>query len=540
MKTPLAFGLALALGGALSLSAASPLAAAEAAVQTAPALPTGLDDLQSVVDGVLRRFRVPGISVAIVKDGQLVLARGYGVRTLGRPEPVDGRTLFAIASNTKAFTATALQMLAEEGRLDMDGRVIDYLPGFRMADPYVTGEMRIRDLLAHRSGLSLGAGDLLYWPPTRYSAQEVVDRLRNVPLTGGFRAHYAYDNILFDVATLVIERVSGMSYADFVRQRILQPAGMRDTLVHDRTLPAGLDVASGHALADFSHLQTVPEMTWANNLGAGSLYSNAEDLGRWMNILLAGGALPSGKHLFSASSRDQMWTMLTPIPVPPVSVPQLAAARPNFLGYGEGFFLSDYQGQRLVWHTGGWPGMVSRITLVPGLDLGIAVLTNQESGAAFNAVTMAILDAYMGRPHTDWTAAYAAAADKAAGASDLAVGAHQAARDRHAKPSLPLDGYVGTYHDRWYGDVVISRQAGKLRLGFSHTPLLVGTLEPWQHDSFVVHWDDRSLNADAFVDFSLDEDGRVISAAMHPVSARTDFSFDFQDLRLERKTTARP
>lgn len=536
MKTRLALGLVMALSGACSIiggpARAADLSAGAATVQ--PAAPAGLAQLPAVIERVRKQFQVPGLAVAIVKDGKLVLARGYGVRRLGQPATVDGQTLFAIASNTKAFTATALQMLAEQGKLDMDGRVTDYLPGFQMSDPYVTHEMRIRDLLAHRSGLSLGAGDLLYWPPTLYSAQEVVEHLRDVPLTSGFRSHYAYDNILFDVATLVIEKVSGMSYADFVRQKILLPAGMNQTLVHDHTLPAGLDVATGHALANFSQLQTVPEMTWANNLGAGSLYSNADDMARWMNILLAGGALPSGRHLFSTASRDQMWTMLTPIPVPPASVPQLESARPNFLGYGEGFFLSDYQGQRLVWHTGGWPGMVSRITLVPGLDLGVAVLTNQESGAAFNAVTMTILDAYMGRSGIDWTAAYAAAADKAAGTADSEVARHQAARSRQAPPSLPLEGYVGTYHDRWYGDVVIRRIKGQLRLSFSKTPLLVGTLEPWQHDSFVVHWDDRSLNADAFVDFSLDEDGKVISARMHPVSARTDFSFDFQDLRLQR------
>ncbi|MHC1480437.1 serine hydrolase [Frateuria aurantia] len=540
MKTRLAMGLVLAWCGVQFLGPEPAMAYTAVDTSGSAALPPSLGDLSSMVDRVRKQFQVPGISVAIVKDGQLVLAQGYGVRSLDTSKPVDGDTLFAIASNTKAFTATALQMLAEQGKLNMDGRVTDYLPGFQMSDPYVTHEMRIRDLLAHRSGLSLGAGDLLYWPPTRYSAQQVVEHLRNVPLSSSFRAHYAYDNILFDVATLVIEKVSGQSYADFVRQRILLPAGMDHTVVHDHPMASMPDVATGHALADFTHLQTVPEMTWANNLGAGSLYSSARDLARWMNILLAGGALPSGRHLFSTASRDQMWTMLTPIPVPAASVPQLAAATPNFLGYGEGFFLSDYQGQRLVWHTGGWPGMVSRITLVPGMNLGIAVLTNQESGAAFNAITMTILDAYMGRPKTDWTSAYAAAVAKANGGADQDVARHKAARAVHAPPSLPPSGYAGIYHDRWYGDVIVSEVAGKLRLSFSHTPLLTGTLEPWQHDSFVVHWDDRSLNADAFVDFSLDEDGKVVSARMHPVSARTDFSFDFQDLQLLRQKDGSP
>ena len=498
---------------------------------------TALRDFPAYVDSARKTFHVPGIAVAIVKDGQVVLEQGFGEREIGKPEKVDAHTLFAIASNPKAFTAASLQMLAEQGKLKMDDRVIDHLPWFQMSDPYVTREMRVRDLLAHRSGLSLGAGDLLYWPPTSYSTKDVVEHLRYVPLANSFRSAYAYDNILFAVATLVIEQVSGQSYADFVRQHIFQPVGMNESLIDMTALKPGMDYAMGHAKADFKELQPVPPMAWLNAPGAGGIYASVHDMAKWMNVQLAGGALPAGTdgkpgRLFSEDSQRQMWTMLTPIAVNKPPVPELAPLLPNFSGYGEGWFLSDYRGQRLVWHTGGWPGMVSRVTLVPELHLGVVVLTNQESGAAFNAVTYRVLDAYLNAPATDWVVAYDKAVQKAAAKSDDSYAKHQARRAKDGKPSLPLASYAGTFRDPWYGDVIVSEENGKLRMRFSKTRQLTGTLTPWQHDSFVVRWDDRTLNADAFVSYALDADGAIREVRMQPISPLTDFSFDFQDLRL--------
>jgi CubicO group peptidase (beta-lactamase class C family) len=469
----------------------------------------------------------------------VVMEQGYGLRELGKGDKVDADTLFAIASNTKAFTAAALQQLAEQGKLDMDDRVIEHLPWFRMSDAYVTHEMRIRDLLAHRSGLSLGAGDLLYWPPTSYTTKEVVERLARVPIRNSFRAGYAYDNILFAVATLVIEQASGQRYADYVRTHIFEPVGMDESLIDKTYLKPGMDVATGHAKADFKDLEPVPPMAWLNDPGAGGIYSSAHDLAKWMNVQLAGGQLPTtgadGKpqRLFSEKSQHEMWSMLTPIQINKPPVPELAPLTPGFFGYGESWFLSDYRGRKLVWHTGGWPGMVSRVTLVPELKLGVVVLTNAESGAAFNAITYRVLDAYLNPDKkTDWVAVYDKAVRHAQAKADDSMARHEAARDKGSKPSLPLAGYAGTYRDPWYGEVVVSREGGKLRMRFSRTPQLVGTMTPWQHDTFTVRWDDRTLNADAFVTFALDEDGHVREARMEPISPLTDFSFDFQDLRL--------
>ncbi len=521
----------LSLAFAFSL----PAAAQEAAVAVPGSAPSArqLAEFDATVEAVRRRFDVPGIAVAIVKDGRVLLERGYGVRQAGQPAPVDAHTMFAIASNTKAFTATALQMLAEDGKLDMNDRVIDHLPWFRMSDPYVTHDMRIRDLLAHRSGLSLGAGDLLYWPTTDYSTREVAERLKSVPLTGQFRGQYAYDNILYGVAQLVVEQASGMSFKQFLQRRVFAPLDMRETRYNADDLKPGDNAATGHAKFDFKDLKPVGTLTWRNVAGAGGLYSSVHDLAKWMNLQLAGGAMADGARLFPEKRQREMWTVLTPMPVARPSVPELARAVPNFLGYAQGWMVSDYRGQRLVWHTGGWPGMVSRLTLLPERGLGVVVLTNQEVGAAFNAVTYSALDMLLGEAGHDWVDAYAKALAKAGATAEEDWKKHLAARDAASKPSLPLARYAGTYRDPWYGDVVVTQSGTGLAMQFARTRELAGRMEHWQHDSFIVRWNDRGLNADAFVSFALDHDGRIREVRMEPVSPLTDFSFDFQDLRLK-------
>ena len=393
-----------------------------------------------------------------------------------------------------------------------------------------------RDLLAHRSGLGLGAGDLLYWPTTDYTTLEVAQRLKDVPLTGGFRERYAYDNILYGVAQLVIEQASGMSFKQFLRSRILDPLGMRDTRYNSDDLKPGDNVAIGHAKHDFRDLRPVPVPTsWRNVSGAGGIYSSVHELTRWMNVQLAGGVIeggPAGRRLFEEASQRSMWTMLTPIPVPRAAVPELAPMIPNLIGYGEGWMLSDYRGEKLVWHTGGWPGMVSRLTLLPGKRIGVVVLTNQEVGAAFHAVTYEALDMLLGHPRHDWVDAYAKSVAKASDDAQADWNRHLAARAKDSSPSLPLARYAGTYRDPWYGDVVIRQGAKGLELQFGRTRDLLGDLSHWQHDSFLVRWRDRGLNADAFLSFALDHDGNIRELRMQPVSPQTDFSFDFQDLRL--------
>jgi CubicO group peptidase (beta-lactamase class C family) len=488
-------------------------------------------DLDGYVARVMQAFEVPGVAVAIVHGGQVVVAKGYGVRRLGDGAPVDARTLFGIASNTKLFTATALGLLVEEGKLEWDAPVIRYLPGFQMWDPFVTRELTVRDLLVHRSGLGLGAGDLLWWPASTYDRKEITRRLRFIKPATSFRSAYAYDNVLYLVAGEVIEAVSGRTWEDFVEARILARAGMTGSNVRHSAANAQGNVAVPHARVE-GIVRPIKPFDSDNTNPAGGINSSAADMGKWLQVQLAHGRLSDGSQLFSENTWRELTTMVTPRPLanPP---PELAAQRQNFRGYALGLDVADYRGRRLLMHTGGLPGYVSRVMMVPELDLGIAVLTNQEAGRAFDAIAYQIVDHYLGDGTTDWLDAYRKVEARQGAAFAATESKTASARNAASRPSLPLKGYAGLYTDAWYGDVAVEQQGSALRIRFMRTPSLTGTLEHWHYDTFVARWDDRELRADAFLTFALNPDGSVDQAKMEAVSPETDFSFDFQDLLLE-------
>ena len=498
----------------------------------APVLPRNFD---AVVARAMTTFEVPGMAVAVVNDGAVVLAKGYGVRKLGEPAPVDAKTLFGIASNTKAFTATALGLLVEEGKIDWDGQVTRYLPWFQMWDPYVTREMTVRDLLVHRSGLGLGAGDLLLWPQTTYTRREIVSRLRFVRPATSFRSAYAYDNMLYIAAGEVIEAVSGLTWEDFIAQRILQKAGMTSSAPRHSAALAGRNVAIPHAVLD-GRPTPVPIDENDHMNPAGGIISCADDMACWMLVHLAEGFLPDGSRLFNTRTERQLTTIVTPIPIG-APAPELSAQRMNFNGYALGFRVSDYRGRKLVNHTGGLSGYVSRVVLVPELGLGVSVLTNQESDEAYNSVIYAVLDQAMGAPPYDWAAAYLKVRDRGRARSAETEQQESARREAGLQPTLPLAAYAQAYEDAWYGPIDVAvegpGEAAKLVMRFTKSPGLVGDMEPWSRETFIVRWRDRELRADAFVTFVLDPDGAIVEARMKPVSPDTDFSYDFQDLLLK-------
>jgi CubicO group peptidase (beta-lactamase class C family) len=514
-----------------ALLAAWAWAGAQAEQQATPQAPP---DLDATVARVMAAFEVPGLGLAIVKDGRVVIAKGYGVRKLGTSVPVDSRTLFGIASNTKVFTAAALGLLVEEGKIAWDAPVIEYLPWFQMWDPYVTRELTVRDLLVHRSGLGLGAGDLLWWPPSTYDRKEIMRRLRYIKPATSFRNAYAYDNVLYLVAGEVIEKVSGLPWEEFVAQRILKKVGMMTSEVRYSPASNNGNVAGTHAKVDGA-VRPVKPMESDNTNPAGGINSNAEDMAKWMLLLLNRGRLADGSQLFSEKTARELTNLVTPMPLP-VPPPELLALKPNFHGYALGLNVHDYRGKKIVTHTGGLPGYLSKVTLVPELSIGIAVLTNQESGEAFSSLTWHIADHYLGAPAVDWVEAYLKIRTRQEARTAEALKKASAARNTASKPSLALEKYAGTYTDAWYGEIAIAAENGRLVLNFTKTPVLVGDLEHWQYDTFVVKWRDRELRADAYITFALNPDGTIDSAKMMAVSPETDFSFDFHDLLLKPVT----
>src|SRR5881628_1839909 len=285
----------------------------------------------------LQVFQVPGAAVAVVKDGRVVFAKGYGVRTLGDPAPVDAHTLFQIASNTKAFTTTGLAMLADEGKLAWDDPVTTYLPAFQLYDPYVTREFTIRDLVTHRSGLGLGAGDLL-WFHSNYSRAEITYRIRYAKPVSSFRSRYAYDNVLYIVAGEIVPAVTGKSWEDFVQARVLTPLGMTETGTGVAFLATSANVATPHA-GERGRLQVVPRDTVDNTGPAGGIVSNVTDMTKWLICRLDSGRYAGGR-LFSERQAHEMWSGATILPIGNPA-PPLAGLRPNFAEYGLGWSMRD-------------------------------------------------------------------------------------------------------------------------------------------------------------------------------------------------------
>jgi CubicO group peptidase (beta-lactamase class C family) len=490
--------------------------------------PTPEYDMDADVKRVLKTFDVPGIAIAVVKDGKVLAARGFGVRKLGDAAPVDGQTLFEIAANSKAFTAAMLAMLVDEGKLGWDDPVTKHLPDFQMYDPYVTREMTIRDLLSNRSGLGVAAGDLMWWPTSTFSTDEIIHNLRFIKPATSFRSRYTYEYLPYIVAGKIIAEKRGKPWGDAVRERILTPLGMIHTTTSLAEGAGVADQAAPHSAAG-GKLAVVKRQPMENAAAAMGISTSAEDAAKWMTLLLDGGklAVPGAdgkeRRLFSAAQSREMWTPQTPIRVGEPK-PPLAATKANFAASGLGFELRDYKGIKLASH-GGWQfGFYSTVVLAPAAKLGIAILSNAESTPAMNALKYRLLDQYLGLAPTDWIKVIGDVAAEAEAEEGTPAPTTKSA------PSLALAAYDGEYKDAWYGGATIKTVGGKHVLSFARTPDLTGELEHFRHDTFIVRWKERSLNADAYVTFSLNPDGGVERMKMAAISSETDTSFDFQDL----------
>lgn len=485
-------------------------------------------DLDIYVARAMKTFEVPGLSVAIVKDGKVVLAKGYGVRKRGELTAVDENTLFGIGSNTKAFTTAALATLVDEGKIAWDDRVYERLPGFQMYDPYVSHEMTIRDLLTHRSGMGLGEGDLLFWPHTTFTREEIIYKLRFMKPASSFRSRFAYDNLLYMAAGQVIPAVTGKSWEDYVREKILRPLGMNTTNMSTADLKPGYNYAWPHARVD-GKLQTVEFENLDNAAPAGSINSSAGEMAKWVLLQLNHGKFPGREdRLFSERQSREMWSAQTILPIGTGPSP-LAATRPQFSAYALGWGLRDYRGRKMVGHTGGLSGFVSRVMLVPEENLGVVLLTNAEQAGAFDSILYHILDSYFGLRPTDWIAAYKSADEQEEKEAAEIMKKQEGGRATDSRPSLSLDKYAAAYNDAWYGSVTIRMENGKLVFRLDHTPKAIGDLQHWQYDTFKAHWRDRTIE-DAFLTFTLREDGSIDHFTMAAVSPLADFSFDYQDL----------
>ncbi len=492
--------------------------------------------IDDVVREAMKQFDVVGAGVVIVKDGRIYHIKGYGFKEIGKPGRVDEKTLFAIASNTKAFTSAALAILVSEGKIRWQTKVIDIIPEFRMYNPYVTENFMIEDLLTHRSGLPLGAGDLMFFPDgADFTINDVLKVFQFFKPTSPFRAHFDYDNLLYFVAGEIVKRVSGMPWEKYVEERIFKPLHMKNTYsnffkIKNKNYLASPHSMEGSKLRVIEHYKFCPEKI---NGAAGGIYSSVEDLSKWLNFNLNGGRIDNGKRLFSKKDMKKIWTIHTVLDFKPDK-----RYNTHFSGYGLGWVLKDVRGFMMVSHTGGLPGFLSKTTLIPDIGLGIVVLTNTSPGGSpfFRAVTNTIVDSFLKLTYKDWIEEYREKIKKKSSYAEKIVKKvwKTVRENKNTLSKKELEKFKGRYRDNWFGCVDIVLRKGNLLFLSKRSPKLKGQMFYYKANTFVVKWDYRDMNADAFLIFNLNEEGKPVSFRMKGISPDIDFSFDFQHLYFKR------
>lgn len=416
-------------------------------------------------------WKVPGLAIAVVSGDSLVFAKGYGVAELGKPAPATEHTRFAIGSTTKAMTTAALAMLVDEGKLRWDDKVIDILPDFRLYDPWVTREITVRDLLTHRSGLP--NTDVLWAVrENQYTPAEMMRRLRYVRPNSSFRSQWLYQNVVYGIGGLIVERVSGMPWETFIRTRIFAPLGMRESETLVKDIVGKPDVATPHDLVRDT-VRVVPIRSTDAVASAGSVYSSVSDMSRWMRFMLDSGRVGTQRLIKPETFRE---IVAPQIRAPESEYPALELAQPHFFSYALGWFVQDYHGKTVWMHTGSIDGMVAIIGLLPEQNVGVYVLGNLDHAELRHALMYEVFDMYGAGPKRDWSADLRALFAK----RREAVAAAPRATD--TRPSLSLDRYVGTYADSAFGAIEVTLANGALRGRYEKADL--GTLEHVQYDTF--------------------------------------------------------
>ena len=477
------------------------------------------DPIVASIDAICQKaivdFNVPGMAVAIVKDGEVVLSKGYGVKSINTKEPVTDESLFAIASNSKAFTAAALAMLVDEGKLNWDDKVQQYIPEFQLYSPYVSAEMTIRDLLTHRCGLATFSGDLI-WYGTTHSRAEVIRRARHLEPVFGFRDGYGYSNIMYLTAGEIVGKVSGMSWDDFVTTRILRPLGMKNATTTIRDFSASTNLAMPHNEVMGKNVQ-IDYVNWDNIGPAGSINASVRELTQWIKLQLNKGKL-NDKVYWNEARTHEMWTDENPRSVS--NWQRINQPSRHWNGYGLGWELMEYGGEKIVSHGGGYDGMISKTVLIPGKNIGFVILTNNINSLP-SCITLEILDAYLGvKPKQDWMGMFLGFKNEENTEAETPVS--------NTKPSLELTSYAGTYTSEVYGDVEIMVKDGQMSIDFKPTALFKGNLSHFHYDTFELSWSTQMMLPKGKVTFLLDAKGNVSEMKVDVPNP----DFDFGELKL--------
>ncbi|WP_405563671.1 serine hydrolase [Polaribacter sp. Asnod6-C07] len=488
--------------------------------------------LDELIQKTLITFDVPGISVGILKDGKMVYSKGFGVRSLTNKKEMNESTLVGVASNSKGFTCFSLAMMVDAGKLNWDDKVRKHIPEFKLYDAWVTENFTVRDLVTHRSGMGLGAGDLMFFPEGNdFKVKDVINNVKYLKPETSFRSTFAYNNNMFIIAGEVLKRVSGLTWEEFIETKIMKPVGMTNSKASYNRVTDRSNIIDAHTRTEGEVIQIPHDWSETAN-AAGGIVSNVKDMLTWANFLMNDAVTTSGKRLLSTNQFHELWQLQTPLKVRKGDL-----YNSNFRGYGLGWFLTDVKGgYKQVYHTGGLLGTVTQFTMIPDLDLGIIVLTNQMNGNAFNTITNTIKDSYLGYDNRNWIKTYG---DKNANYlqynDSIKASIYKKVEVAKSNKSLPKPSQiVGTYSDNWFGDVIISFDDNKYTIKSKRSTDITGELLPFNQTTYVAKWNNRSFDADVFVNFTFDENGNAKSATMKYIAPITDFSFDFHDLNLQK------
>ncbi len=462
-----------------------------------------LEALDSYVAKGMRDWAVPGLAIAVVRNDSVIFLKGYGVRELGKPDPVDEHTLFAIASTTKAMTAASVGMLVDEGKVKWNDPVTGHLPAFQLSDPYITRELTVRDLLTHRSGL--GNTDYL-WYGNDVSTAEVLRRVRYARPTSSLRSQFVYQNVMYAVAGEVVASASGVPWARFIQTRIFQPLGMTGSLPTAAERLKQVNMASAHFRID----DTVRVIggPLVNSVvdpiaPAGAIWSNVADMSKWVRFILDSGRVNGRALLTPATFRELLAPQV--IVSPAEFYPTAKLTHPHWTTYGMGWFQEDYAGRAVDFHTGSIDGYVALIGLIPDERLGVYVLANLDHAELRHALMYKVFDLFgPAGSIRDWSADFLKLYAGLRAEGRAAERKLESQRVAGTRPSLPLERYAGNYADSLYGTVSVSYSANALHLRYGTS--LVADLEHWHYDSFRVRYSDRWLGK-GMATFALDARG---------------------------------
>jgi CubicO group peptidase (beta-lactamase class C family) len=486
--------------------------------------------LDAIVDAAVERYHLPGIAVGVIEDGRVAYTATRGEIAAGGGEPIDTRTLFKIASNSKAMTASVLARLVDAGKLRWEDPVTKYLPAFRMHDPWVTREMQVKDLLVHNSGLPEGGGDLMLWPePNHFTRTDILSGLAHIKPAYSFRSGYAYDNLLYVVAGEVAAAAGGAPYEELVRREVFQPLGLSRCRVGEWNRDTVGNVARPHTRSEGRYVASgdddaaVPELVSA---AAGGIRCSLDDMLAWARNWLA----PDAAQLnwLSAGQRQAMWTPRTPMPI---SARRQAWDGTRFYAYGYGWRIADVDGAMTVSHTGTLSGMYSVMTLLPDRKSGFVVLINGDADAARTVLNEVLLKRFTSPGDSGGVAYYADELLKEDSSSRAA--APPAPSKRQAARVEEMKAWLGVYRDPWFGEAKVCPKDGQVRFASEKSPMLAGRVMR-SGARLLVDWDDDSVDAEAWLDFHEASGASPARLSMAKIDPDADFSYDYEDLAFER------